>query len=216
MAVVGSTGITLKNFEGMDKLRFLREKLLSQDCLRVGFLGHPGADGAAATYPNEEQTPVALVAYVQEYGSTSRGIPPRPFFRNAVKANGEAWSATMAHLLKSTKFNVNKSLAALGQVVRGDVQESIAQFNGVPLSQVTLMLRMMKKLNTTNPFGTNRRVTGADITITGKTVGIAARLVAEGKIASGVSTKQLIEPTAGQYVGGVMLAGVDYEVASNG
>ena len=42
-----------------------------------------------AKYP--DGTSVALVAAFNEYGSPSRGQPPRPFFRNMIARNEASW-----------------------------------------------------------------------------------------------------------------------------
>jgi hypothetical protein len=62
----------------------LREigRCLSAGELQVGFMEN------ADPYP--DGTPVALVAAVQEFGSPSNGIPPRPFMRPAVAERSRA------------------------------------------------------------------------------------------------------------------------------
>lgn len=186
-------------FQG--KLRGLAKQLNDSATLSVGFLEN-------ATYPDGK--PVAQVAFWQEFGAPNAGIPPRPFFRTAIANNKEYWAEALASLLKHNEFNVRKSLAGLGQVIQQDIKDSITEIVAPPLSQVTLMLRLMKKLNTDSPFMADKslrkgRVKGDAFKVTGATVGVAAHLVKEGFAASGVSTKPLIDT-------GVMQQAVDYRI----
>ena len=83
-------------------------------------------------------------------------------------------------------------LARVGAEITGELQQSIVDMNAPPLSAVTLMLRKMKAED-------------PDLVVTGRTVGEAAARVAAGEVATGVSTKPLVES-------GNLLNSVDFRV----
>lgn len=100
--------------------------------LRVGFL-------EGATYP--DGTPVAMIAAIQEFGAPSRGIPPRPFFRNMVAAKQAEWPAGLAQALVATHNDVPAALAKMGQGIAGQLRQSIIDTNEPPNSPVTNLLK---------------------------------------------------------------------------
>lgn len=60
--------------------------------------------------------------YVGAYTIT---IPPRPFFRNMIKANAPTWGDAIAKLLKSTDYKARKTLNSMGALIKGQLQQSI-------------------------------------------------------------------------------------------
>lgn len=151
--------------------------------LKVGFLED-------ATYP--DGTLVALVAATQNYGSPSKGIPPRPFLSNTIAAHKNEWPKELAKLLKGNKLLADKALEIMGEHIKGQIQQEIVKLTDPPLSPVTLMLRKMKFKNPT-------------LKVTMSTVNEARRRVASGEGYAGVSTKPLIDT-------GHMLQSVDYAI----
>ena len=95
--------------------------------VRVGFL-------ESATYPNGQS--VATVAAWNEFG-TSRA-PPRPFFRDMIKANAKAWPTQIATVMKSSHYDAAVTLAKMGELIKGQLQSSIVAFNRVPLAASTI------------------------------------------------------------------------------
>lgn len=153
--------------------------------VQVGFLH-------GATYPNG--TPVAMVAAIQEFGASRAGIPPRPFFRTMIEREAANWSAGVAKLLQKNKFNAVLTLNQLGQVMAGQLQQSIADVMAPPLSPTTLMLRKMRRDDPSLKVG--KRV-----------VQEARARVAAGESALGVSDKPLVDT-------GHLMASVSYQVIS--
>lgn len=78
-----------------------------------------------STYP--DKTPVALVAYVNNYGTVKDGgfIPPRPFFSDAVRGNKKKWSKILGKAIKSKNYNYFQAGTILGMQMQQDIQESI-------------------------------------------------------------------------------------------
>lgn len=90
-----------------------------------------------ATYVDGQT--VAQVAFDNEYGT--KKARPRPFFRNAVSGNKEKWMATLVESMKTTDFDIQKSLGLVGQQMVNDIIESIEKGSFAPNSPVTLLLK---------------------------------------------------------------------------
>ncbi len=178
--------VKLKGGEKLERfLKDLSAKVQKGATLNVGFL-------EGATYPDGKS--VAMVAAIQEFGAPGASIPPRPFFRTMIDKESSSWGDKLAAALEATGYDADKALRILGEDIAGALRQSIIDTNSPALSEITLMLRKMKADN-------------PDLKITGKTVGEAARRLAEGEEPTGVSTKPLVDS-------GHLLGSVDYEVKS--
>lgn len=177
----------------LDNLKALQQRLKSADRkeLQVGWF-------EGARY--DDNTPVAGVAAVQEFGAPARGIPPRPFFRPTIADKSKSWSELIAD---GTKAVINGSatydqvMNGLGLQVVGDIQKTIATENYPALSPITLALR-------------NLRDDGYKVG--GALVGAVASAVANGETGPG----QLGEPSANTTPlndTGIMIATMSYEVS---
>ena len=125
----------MAKIKGGEKLRRKLEDILAAtkraSVVRVGFL-------RGATYPTKAGTTVALVAVVQDFGAPSRGIPPRPFFRNAIAKHKGEWPGELQKLLKAANYDAVKALTMMGDRMRGEVQQSIRDTNAPPLKPATI------------------------------------------------------------------------------
>lgn len=97
----------------------------------------------------EDGTPIAYVAAIQEFGTTSNGgfIPPRSFFRTTIAEKRAEWMGyaqrgARAMLKGETLRNV---LDVIGLRARGDVQHKIKQINSPPLADSTLAGRLYRR-----------------------------------------------------------------------
>lgn len=154
--------------------------------VRVGYL-------ESATYP--DGTPVAQVAFWQEFGTPAARfpIPPRPTFRMMIAQHKAEWGPQLGRLLKSAHYDARTALGTMGQRIKDELVDSVLHAGVAPLSEVTLMLR---KMRAENP---RRRVTLS-------TVFAAIRRVQAGeKGITGTGAKRLI-------LTGVMQRAPDYEV----
>jgi hypothetical protein len=158
--------------------------------LSVGFLSN------ARTYPGGAN--VATIAVFQEFGTPNARfpIPPRPFFRNMVKAKSPEWPKAVAQALKDHDYDASAALHVVGDAIAGQLRESIIDTNAPALSPVTLLLRQWRtqgrKINLTTVIEAIRQVKGG--TRAGK------------KFAPGTpGAKPLVET-------GIMLGSVDYEI----
>ena len=89
-----------------------------------------------ATYP--EGTPVAAVAFWNEYGVPSHNQPPRPFFRQMIAKESPTWPGKMAKLAKATDYDGDRVLALMGEDIKGALQKSINDLQDPPLAPSTV------------------------------------------------------------------------------
>lgn len=102
----------------MKKLREIAESM-GGGSVSVGFM-------EGSTYP--DGTPVAAVAFWNEYGVPENNQPPRPFFRGMIAEESPHWGESMAALAKSTNYDGPKVLDIMGQTIAGALEESIDDF----------------------------------------------------------------------------------------
>lgn len=94
-----------------------------------------------ATYP--DGTPVAAVAFWNEFGGVSR--PARPFFRRMIAAESPTWPGKMAKAAKATDYNGAQVLGMMGEDIKGALQQSINDFKDPPLAGSTIAAKGFAK-----------------------------------------------------------------------
>ena len=112
------------------------------------FRVHKVTAGFLETAKYSDGTPVAAVAAQNEFGNPAKNIPSRPFFRNAVKTNEQKWEKAAGQLMLSViegKIPKEQALDQLGQLIKGDIQESILDGDFESLKQSTLDARQSRK-----------------------------------------------------------------------
>lgn len=112
-------------------LAAIGERFGVKDALQVGFL-----DGR--TYP--DGTSVPLIAFINEYGRRIGDTfqPPRPFFRNMIAANSPQWAEQIAAILQRNGGDGAAALALMGEVIKGELQQSIRDLTDPPLAASTI------------------------------------------------------------------------------
>jgi len=123
----------------LDSLSVAERNLKSKQ-LKVGFM-------EGATYPDGQ--PVTAIASLQEYGNLK--IPPRPFFRSAIANKEEEWKKTLTEGMKSGDA-VDDVLAITGEIIKGDIVESIASLYYPTLAQHTIERRRARGNYSTKPL----------------------------------------------------------------
>ena len=96
----------------------------------------------------DDNTPVAGIAAVHEYGSVLRGIPPRPFLRTATEESKEEWKAIIRHGAKSIlngSMTSHQVVEILGLKISGDIKKAIKNVTSPELAQSTIEARLRKK-----------------------------------------------------------------------
>jgi len=116
----------------MTKLQEILQKVEKGTEVKVGFF-------EGATY--KDGTPVPLVAAIQNYGAPAAGIPPRPFFSNMVKEQGPGWSKAIAVLARKNDYDMGKTMGEMGELIGGQLGQSIIDTNAPPLAKETILAR---------------------------------------------------------------------------
>lgn len=124
--------------KGGDKLKAALDQIAKRldkgGTLKVGFL-------EGATAPDGQSIP--LRAALNEFGHDN--VPPRPFFRNMVAAKAGEWPDGIAHQLKATNYDVDKTLTRTGDAIKGQLVESILDLWEPALSPVTIAKKGFEK-----------------------------------------------------------------------
>jgi hypothetical protein len=92
----------------------------------------------------EDGTSVALVAVVQEYGSTKRKIPPRPFMRTTQQENAQQWkedARQLASAVAAGHMPPDALMEGLTQKAEGAIRQTISKVLSPPLSERTIAAR---------------------------------------------------------------------------
>lgn len=107
-------------------------KELDRKQLKVGYF-------PTSRYPDGK--PVAGVAVVQELGSVSRRIPPRPTFKPAIAGSRQmqrdATAASVRRAVAGTQ-TVEQGLDQLGASVVGEIQKAISELTEPELKDPTI------------------------------------------------------------------------------
>lgn len=94
-----------------------------------------------ATYKDGQS--VAQVAAWNEFGTTH--IPSRPFFRQTIAQNKSQWAKHAASVLKAHHYDVPLALGLMGEVVKGQLIDTIQNFNQPPNAASTVAKKGFNK-----------------------------------------------------------------------
>ena len=97
--------------------------------VRSGFL-------AGSTEGDGTSTPE--VAASNEWGVPSKGQPPRPFFRQMIAKHKGEWGAQLGKLLKANDYDAARCLGLMGEVIDGELRQSIIDLTSPKLMPVTV------------------------------------------------------------------------------
>jgi hypothetical protein len=90
-------------------------KLANAATLNVGFL-----EGSTES---KDGQPSANVAAMNEFGTSK--APPRPFFRPMIARGSPEWGTKMGKVLVATNYDVSRTLALMGEDLKGELVASI-------------------------------------------------------------------------------------------
>ncbi|MDO9950462.1 hypothetical protein Q7404_08395 [Glaesserella parasuis] len=91
----------------------------------------------------DDNTPVAYVASIHEYGSPSNNIPPRPFMRPTVSEKKGEWAKIGKQILQNGG-DVDSMLEMVGLRASADIVEKISNIDVPPLAISTKKARNRK------------------------------------------------------------------------
>ena len=136
-----SITVKIKELDSLRIAKALAELENNNNVLKVGWLEN-------SKYPDKKGTNVAYVAAIQEFGSSQKNIPPRPFIRPAVEKNSNKWANEIeksSKLVLEGKQSIDGMLYGLGNVVRADIQIAITEVKMPELEESTIRNRLRKK-----------------------------------------------------------------------
>lgn len=87
--------------------------------------------------------PVAQVALWNEFGT--KRSPPRPFMRHTIATKSGKWGKQLGEALIHTKYDTYEALHLIGQLIQGQMRESITQWRDPPNSPITAGLKGRNK-----------------------------------------------------------------------
>jgi hypothetical protein len=112
-----------------DYLSGVAKRLGSPQEVRTGFLeGSTESDG----------TSTPLIAAINEFGAPAAGIPPRPFFRGMITQHQSEWGAQLGKVLVTQDYDAGVSLGLMGELIGGELVQSIKDLTSPPLAQSTI------------------------------------------------------------------------------
>lgn len=101
--------------------------------VRVGFLED-------ATYPATAEgasaLPVAQVAFWNQYGTIHS--PARPFITDMIQRKSPRWGVSLGNILRKNNFNAERSLALMGEGIKGQLVQSIVNWSEPPNAPSTV------------------------------------------------------------------------------
>lgn len=112
-----------------------------------------GAQGRVGWFPSavyESGAPVAGVAYVQEFGSPAKGIPPRLGMRNTATEKRQDWAKTAETISRAAaqgKLPAENVMPAVCLAAEGAVREAITKVTAPSLKQSTIDARKRRLAN---------------------------------------------------------------------
>lgn len=83
--------------------------------------------------------PVAQVALWNEVGT--KKTPPRPFMRKTVATKSPRWGNGLGRALRDNHYNAHDALHVLGEVIQGQMRQSIIDFKDPPNAALTIDLK---------------------------------------------------------------------------
>lgn len=118
--VIGGKKLTLA-------LKAIEHRITNAGVLRMGFLeGSKDPTGM----PNAQK------AFFNEFGTVR--IPARPAFRTTIAKQSKTWGDKLGKAVIATNYDGAKALALLGQSMRDDLENSIAQWSSPPNAPATI------------------------------------------------------------------------------
>lgn len=113
-----------------EALKQIRDKVRKGAEVRVGFLGSSAEDVNVPTY-----------AAINNFGAPAAGIPARPFFSEMVARESPQWGDSFAEILIQDGYDAEAALGHMGDGIAGQLRRAIIDYNGVPNSPVTNLLK---------------------------------------------------------------------------
>ena len=109
-----------------------------------------GAEGRVGWFESAKYAdgkPVAGIAYVQEFGSAARSIPPRSYFRTTAEGNRNQWAKDVEAMSRAAargKFDPNNIMEGICLAAEGQVRATITKLWSPELHKKTVAARVRR------------------------------------------------------------------------
>lgn len=118
-------------------LKALRQRM--KDANKSVLVGVP-----VGAKPEEDGTPMAMIAAVHEFGSPEQNIPERSFLRGGIRRGMPKFSALNEKNLRAVvqgESTVSQAMGQLGALAAGEVKREFTTADFAPLKQSTIDAR---------------------------------------------------------------------------
>ncbi|UMM08426.1 hypothetical protein MKW11_14755 [Gluconobacter frateurii] len=119
------------------------KRLLSRVLRRTQALPHANIGFLEGASPEKNGTPVAMVAYYNEFGTEH--TPARPFMRQAIAKNQDQWPKLLAASLKASGGDIEKALDMTAERIATQIQQEIRTLQSPPLRPLTVKAKGFDK-----------------------------------------------------------------------
>ncbi len=127
---------------GPAKARFEKAlKALQDSDAKVGWF-------ETAKYNDKNNTQVAYVATIMEYGYAPKNIPARPIMQPTIAKHAEEWKALIrsgAKAILAGNATTDSVLNSVGSLVMGQIKETIINTTSPPLKDATIAARKRQR-----------------------------------------------------------------------
>lgn len=86
-------------------------------------------------FVKKKESNFATTHYVTAHVIT---IPPRPYFRNMITAHKDEWSGQLGDQLKAADYNATRALRRMGEIIQGELRQSITDLVEPALAASTI------------------------------------------------------------------------------
>lgn len=146
----GARVVATKNLKLSIALGALQEKITKGGTLRMGFLENARypettnerflkAVGSKATPKVMPNISVAQAMFWNEFGTQT--APARPVFRTTIKKESPEWGDKLGKAIVAMDYDGEKALRLLGQAMRDDLENAIAQWDTPGNAPLTIKIK---------------------------------------------------------------------------
>lgn len=142
---MGTKAVEWKGGQALQrKMRELNDKLGRKGGVEVGFFENARYTPVHPIRGTKRKPlPVATVAFWMIYGT--KWTPARDFMGAAVRGHSGNWGKDLADIAKATGYDVPRSLALLGQLIKEDIERQIQVWSQPPNSPKTVAIKGFNK-----------------------------------------------------------------------
>lgn len=126
---MAASKVTMHGGADIEKaIRDIAKKLGKAGTVRAGFL-----EGAT----NTDGQSIPMIAAIHNFGAPAAGIPPRPFFSQAISKGKQTWPKRVVKIAQAANYDGDLIMNRIGEMLRADIQQAIHDVKGRKLEDAT-------------------------------------------------------------------------------